>query len=663
MNKYLELAKYFYRGGSPIEVTQNTLEKIFQVYKRPSYLDGICWGTFVNEMALNHSAAPFHFAYVGATGSGKTVSIRLLLQTVLPFINNEKFKDLDHRAIIYDAKQDIIPILRGMNLGVEIKTLNPFDDEGFGWDIAEDIKERVHALEISLILIPPDQNSQQPFFGDAARHLLEGVITSFMLNYADGKSEKWTFRDVIYTMGSKERIIEVLNNNEETREIIPLYFEHTETSKNIMSTVATKIKPYKTIAALWHKALEDGRMISLSDWFMHSRQRSEKDNFILSNYILVLGNDETAREAIDRINQAIFKRVSQLILNQRDLGIKREDTCRIEGLREEKIDKRRHWIILDEVRNAGKLDGLNSLLTKGRSKGACIVLGFQDIEGLRSVYGKEEANEIIGQCSHYSIFRLQSPETAEWASSLFSTSEVIDQFTDTSFGKSSSTTRSSSDSSVTSGTNQSVNKRFQYRDKKQVLPAQFLYIKPISQRYGFSGWYKSPNFTRPFGILNFPYEQLFGTEKTVRWLDQVDFNYEMIQRGRSKKGSHDQQKEKYNQQKLKGWTAEERKALGLTVPQEDDESKKEERKRQILAYKAKAEEIEQIAKEYAELVFYREEKLTSDEEEYLSKFPKAMRIFQIALSRLKESVEKDKLPKSDNKSSGKTEFTTFPILE
>ncbi|MGE4211698.1 MAG: type IV secretion system DNA-binding domain-containing protein, partial [Oligoflexales bacterium] len=42
-------------------------------------------------------------------------------------------------------------------------------------------------------------------------------------------------------------------------------------------------------------------------------------------------------------------------------------------------------------------------------KGAAVVLSFQDIDGLRSVYGKDEANEMTGQCSSYAVFRLQSP--------------------------------------------------------------------------------------------------------------------------------------------------------------------------------------------------------------------------------------------------------------
>ncbi|MGV2342203.1 MAG UNVERIFIED_CONTAM: type IV secretion system DNA-binding domain-containing protein [Planctomycetaceae bacterium] len=49
-----------------------------------------------------------HFLAVGTTGSGKTVVMRLLMQSVLPEIGSGN----DVRAVIYDAKQDMMSILQ-----------------------------------------------------------------------------------------------------------------------------------------------------------------------------------------------------------------------------------------------------------------------------------------------------------------------------------------------------------------------------------------------------------------------------------------------------------------------------------------------------------------------------------------------------------------------
>ena len=64
---------------------------------------------------------------------------------------------------------------------------------------------------------------------------------------------------------------------------------------------------------------------------------------------------------------------------------------------------------LDDVREAGKLDGLSRLLNQGRTKGACVVLGFQDSDGMRDVYGEYVANELVGQCANKAILRVENP--------------------------------------------------------------------------------------------------------------------------------------------------------------------------------------------------------------------------------------------------------------
>ena len=76
------------------------------------------------------------------TGSGKTVLQRLLMQSTLPRIREGS----NHRALIYDAKQDILPILGGMDLRCPVRTFNPFDARGVAWDLAADITSPASAL-------------------------------------------------------------------------------------------------------------------------------------------------------------------------------------------------------------------------------------------------------------------------------------------------------------------------------------------------------------------------------------------------------------------------------------------------------------------------------------------------------------------------------------
>jgi hypothetical protein len=64
----------------------------------------------------------------------------------------------------------------------------------------------------------------------------------------------------------------------------------------------------------------------------------------------------------------------------------------------------------------GRFDALPMMLN-ARSKGVRCVLGFQDIEGLQTAYGsREEAMEILNRCASVSWLKLNSPDTAQWAS-------------------------------------------------------------------------------------------------------------------------------------------------------------------------------------------------------------------------------------------------------
>ena len=194
--------------------------------------------------------------------------------------------------------------------------------------MAADITSPAAALQAATLLVPKAQQDANPFFSNAARHLMSAAL---------------------------------LAQTEFTRPLLQ-YGEHPATFQNILSTLLTRIAPFEIIAAAWDRA---EHKLSL-------RAALEQEA------ILILANDEDNRAAIDTIKQLLFKRLSELVLAR-------------EGRPED--SPRATWLFLDEVRQAARLDGLSALITKGRSKGAVVLLGFQGIE----VYGREAANELVGQ--------------------------------------------------------------------------------------------------------------------------------------------------------------------------------------------------------------------------------------------------------------------------
>lgn len=107
----------------------------------------------------------------------------------------------------------------------------------------------------------------------------------------------------------------------ETASIVPKYFQEKRLLNDIFSTLATKMLLYEPIAGSWESAKE---RISLTSW-------SE------SELILILGNSEIARVAIDNINRCIFKRASDITL-----------------MKPERASDRT-WFFIDEVSEAGRL--------------------------------------------------------------------------------------------------------------------------------------------------------------------------------------------------------------------------------------------------------------------------------------------------------------------
>ncbi len=456
--------------------------------------DGIYWG----GMYIPESELVNHVMAIGATGSGKTLNLRLLAQSVLPSIRIGAGNDA--RAMYYDAKQDALPLLHAICPRAPIRTTNPFDARGVAWDLAADIREPRVAVEIVFTLIPREHESQ-PFFSDASRHLLYGVIVSFMLS-----GYEWSFADLLRAVSSARHLKAILKRHSQTRDSARRYFGDKRLLSNIMSTLATKLLAFEPIAAAWEDAKEK---VSLQQW-------AEEES------ILVLGNSEISRTAIDAINRCMFKRASDITLGQTESF------------------SRRNWFFLDELSEAGRLDGLVSLLKKGRSKGACVAVAMQSVSGLRDakLYGPHFTDEILGQIGNKFFGRLECPETAEYASRLFGDQE-IDQITT---------------SHTSSNQGNSTTRNHQVVTRRAVLPAEFMAIEPCTRENGLTGFYMS----RHGGCYtsNLPADELFDHA-----LIPPDPNVpEFIER-------------RVEAQYLRPWTDEEAAKFGAIVPKPEADNR------------------------------------------------------------------------------------------
>src|SRR5262249_12904195 len=131
-----------------------------------------------------------HFCVVGSPGSGKTLTMSYLMQSV--FEQYHKPENTNYRVLVYDAKGDAYSILRSFGVkDDEILFLNPFDQRASAWDIAKDVQTEGVAQEIVEILLPDSGKETNPFFTKAARDLFTAVLVSLH----DRAPNNWTLRD------------------------------------------------------------------------------------------------------------------------------------------------------------------------------------------------------------------------------------------------------------------------------------------------------------------------------------------------------------------------------------------------------------------------------------------------------------------------------------
>ena len=406
---------------------------------------GIWWA----GLRIPTKDATTHFCVVGTTGSGKTVLMKRVMRDVLPRMAIEP----DMRAIVYDPKQDILPFLHHLGFSIDqtgnggraaqVHIMNPFDLRAVAWEMAKDFTEPNTIENLANELVPEAHatRSREPYFPQASFHLVNGVLRS--LNRV--APQKWQLRDVILCVNDSKLLRYLFSKEESTHWLIERYLDIPRTTQlNVLSSVSTSLGKFHTIAAAWHKR---HRSISITRW-------------LGDNSVLVLGEHHKASTPLRTINKLIMRAATDHMLSQQESFTPR------------------HWIFLDEVRRMGDVDSLKELILEGRSKGCCVFLGFQDIEGMQDAFGDKRANEIVAQCNQLALLRLSGNAVARWASETIGTREFFQKSSYSTStqssrhggGSANSTTWTRTDTALITA---SEFKEFQFPDENQILDGVF----------------------------------------------------------------------------------------------------------------------------------------------------------------------------------------------
>jgi hypothetical protein len=370
-----------------------------------------------------------HFFALSTTGGGKTLNMTLLLNDVVKLIG----KSEGYRALVYDPKGDMLPLLYSITLRDLVKTFNPFLKNGVAWDVCRDIESSAVAIRFAHTLIP-ERDEAQPFFPTAAREIVWGIVLSFMLAKID-----WRLSDLFRAIKRTEHCKAILETNPFTEYIVSTYLTDAKLSTDILATLRGLSKKLEPVAALWDYATE---RVAIKDL-------TEKE------MILVLGNHETSRQSIDQINNVLWDRYTDLVLAE-----------------PEKTTKR-YWSFIDELSEAN-IKNLKGFAKRSRSTGGRLVCSCQSLAGLYSdrLYGESEAKDLMSCLGNRFIGRLECALSANWASELIGEREEYQSSYTTSIGETSS--KSTTKSLVV---------------KKTLLPSELLSMAPSGAKTGLHGLY------------------------------------------------------------------------------------------------------------------------------------------------------------------------------
>lgn len=307
-----------------------------------------------------------HFLIYGSVGSGKTQILIPILQQI--------FK-ANYKAILYDVKGDITSLFKNALL------ISPWDARSAVWDIAKDICTRDAAQEFSASLIPNE--GKDPFWSNAAQFLLTGIVISLQTE----KGVKWGWKHL------SERC------NYDAVKLLALMTKHypkganviadpTSTQSNsVISTLAAMTRLIDDLAFAWGDA-EGREKFSLREWI--------RDDYTGARQIILQAGkgDKLTSAYIAAMINAVVPEIISPALADNEKG-------------------RTLFFVLDEFTSLAKIK-IQPLIDKGRSKGCCVILGFQDLAQVRKVYGADDAKSITSMVGTHIVCRVGPSETREF---------------------------------------------------------------------------------------------------------------------------------------------------------------------------------------------------------------------------------------------------------
>ena len=297
-----------------------------------------------------------HIGYIGTVGAGKTQGMMQLFDN---FKNSKK--------ILIDVKGDYTSTMQQEDDLI----FCPYDKRSLGWNIFNDIKTILDIDNIVAALIPENQKVNDPYFDNAARSVLKGILIYLSKEEGADNASLW---DVVT---SPELIIHIVKNDKEACSYMELHIgKEEELDKQAKSVLGTMIAHIGvTLEAL---AKIDGDF-SFKEWTKSTQDKRS---------IFLLGEESVLTSLLPLYRVAVEIVASELL-----------------SMPDDTTGKRELFFWLDELPKLKKVSKVIDLMTLARSKGGRVIYSIQTLKQLSEVYGKEGMYTILDTTNTLFIFR------------------------------------------------------------------------------------------------------------------------------------------------------------------------------------------------------------------------------------------------------------------
>lgn len=323
-----------------------------------------------------------HILLIGTTGVGKSACMHELMDQV---------RAKKQRAIVYDLEGTLIPKYYRPEKDF---ILNPLDERSPAWNIWQEGEDSADFDSLASSLMPLHLTGSDPFWINSARTIFSSGAERLRIT---NKKNNRTLLQAMFTenLGG---IVNLLKGSI-AESLVSEKIE--KTALSIKATLTTYCK-----SLMYLRDDKEGPLFSIRRWIT----RDEKDSW------LFISSNALKEDALRPLISVWLDTAAKYVLSL------------------EESETRRLWFFMEEFSNLHQLPSIMRTLSLGRKHGVCFVGAIQDPHQLRTIYGHNETETLLGLFNTKVCYRTNSAASAKWMSSIMGERETVEQKENFSYG-------------------------------------------------------------------------------------------------------------------------------------------------------------------------------------------------------------------------------------